>query len=292
MNTFALAVTVLSCFQQQEPTPAYRFQKDEVQTYEVKGELAVSLKGSHKDLIAKGDDAPLRMTYVATFENVVLEADATKVAKLARRVRTLKADGQFRGESFKVDYDVSRPEAKRFAVAEGFGDMVQFFSHWCLHPADLRVNEVGNVVLPHEELNQLIVKAGIMYWPAKPDQATWVSRERMAVPLLHHKIKLDFHNTFKRTEVRGDRKFMIVEAKPEIAGVELPDERAKKEIDNAEPEFKASGNATTEIDLTNGRMTSLKLNVRIDLSGHAQVSDGSKGDLRGAAVFTETHKLK
>src|SRR5688500_14528006 len=134
-------------------------------------------------------------------------------------------------------------------VAEGHGPLVRFFTLWCTHPTDLRVDAVGNVVMPDEELNRLIVKAGVMYWPAKPDKATWVSKEKIAVPLLHHKIKLDFHNAFKRTEVRGERKIMIVEAKPEIAGVETPDERVPREI-TAEPTFKASGAARAEIDLT------------------------------------------
>jgi hypothetical protein len=288
----SLALAVVLAAVPQENAAAYKFVKNEVQVYEVKGELAVSLKGSHKDLLEKGDDAPLRMTYAAEFENVVLAADANRVASLARRVRTLKAEGRFRKQPFRVEYDLSRPEDRRFAAAEGHSDLVRFFSLWCTQPQELKVDEVGNVVMPHDELNRLIVKAGIMYWPAKPDQAAWVSRERMAVPLLHHKIKLDFHNAYKRTETRGDRRIMIVEAKPTIAGTEPPDEGAPKEIADAEPEFKASGSATTEIDLTRGRMTLLKLNVRIEISGHAQVSDGSKGDLRGEAVFTETHRLK
>lgn len=287
----ALAFAVLA-FAPQEKTDTYRFQKDEVQVYEVKGELAVSLKGTHPALLDKGDDAPLRMKYAAVFENVVLEADAKSVARLARRVRTLVADGRFRGETFRVDYDAARPEAARFAAAEGHRDLVQFFSLWCTEPMPLEVDAVGNVRLPNEDLNRLIIKAGVMYWPAKPDQAAWISKEKMAVPLLHHKIKLDFHNTYKRTEEREGRKIMFVEAKPSITGVEAPDVRAPKEIESAEPEFKATGDAKTEIDLTRGRMTSLKLNVRIEFEGQADVPGVGKGALRGAAVFTETHKLK
>jgi len=130
MKLLALAFAVAMAPQDPpaEKPPTYRFTKDEIQKYEVAGTLTLSLKGSHADFIEKGNDMPLKVEYRALFENVVVAPPEPGLpAKMERRVKTLKASGEFKGEAFKVEYDREKPEGKRFASDEGHVDMSRFF---------------------------------------------------------------------------------------------------------------------------------------------------------------------
>ena len=90
----------------QEKVSIYAFPKDEKQPYEVIGEMKISLAGSHKDFIVKGNDVPLKLEYRALFENAVLEPGSTeKPTSLQRTAKKLKVIGEFKGEALKVDYD-------------------------------------------------------------------------------------------------------------------------------------------------------------------------------------------
>lgn len=276
----------------QEKESIYAFPKDETQPYEVAGELKVSFKGSHADFLEKGNDAPLKLEYRALFENAVIEPAKDGMAtRLERRVKTLKVQGEFKGEAIKIDYDAKRPQEKRFSTADGQYQMVEFFTRWCTNPSQFNVDGLGKVSLPDENLNRLVVKAGMLYWTVKPDAMKWDTKEKIAVPLLHHKIGLIFHNSFVKTETRGERKFMVIDAKAEIAETEGPEEQAPREV-TADPAFKASGGVKVEIDLTKGRLHSVRINVKIEFNGEAPVSDGSKGALRGEVTFVESQVYK
>ena len=136
-----------------------------------------------------------------------------------------------------------------------------------------------------------MVKAGAMYWPVKADELKWVSRERIAVPLLHHKIDLDMQNAFGKTLSKDGRKIMSIDAKPQVAGSEAPPPEFAGVLQE-DVKFSATGDAKIEIDLTNGRLYSTKVNFKIAVTGSGQVSDGSTGAFKGEAVFVETQTLK
>ena len=287
----ALALVALAATPQEKES-VYSFPKDEVQPYEVTGELKVSFKGSHKDFLEKGNETPLKLDYRALFENAVVSPPGEGMpAKLERRVKTLKVLGEFKGETLKVDYDAKRPEEKRFSEAEGFFQLVELFRGWCANPWPFSVSAQGKVTPEVAALNRLLLKAGMMYWEVKPDATQWDVKEKIAVPLLHHKIGLVFHNSFVKTETRDSRKFMIIEAKAEIAETEAPEEQAPREI-TVEPTFKAAGGAKVEIDLTKGRLHSLKINVKIEFNGEAPVAGGGTGAVRGDVTFVESQAYK
>ena len=275
----------------QDPQPVYKFLKDEVQKYEVVGELRLSLKGSHPDLIEKGIEVPLRADYRGVFENAVKETGGR--AKLERKVRSLKVTGDYKGEAFRIDFDRDRPKDKQFSAREGPHDILQFFGSWCQDDLRFTVDGDGTVELGEHDkvINLLVVKAGMMYWPAKTDATTWVSRERLAVPLLHHKILLDFQNKFDKTFQRGNRTFMKLEPKTDIAGSEPPPPELDVPI-RGDFTFKASGNGLAEIDLTRGRLINLKLDVAVHITGTAPVAGGKKGDFRGEVTYKETQQYK
>ena len=156
----------------------------------------------------------------------------------------------------------------------------------------VKVEALGKVIPIDERLNRLMVKAGMMYWEVKPDAVTWDTTERIAVPLLHHKISLVFHNKYIKTEIREGRKMMVIESKAEMDKSEDPEPDSPREIQSIEPKFKAGGGAKIEIDLTKGRLHSLRLNVKIEFSGEAPVSDGAKGHLQGEVTISESQVYK
>ncbi|HEU4339646.1 MAG TPA: hypothetical protein VFS19_06220 [Planctomycetota bacterium] len=287
----ALALIALAAAPQ-EPVSIYAFPPNEKQPYEVIGEMRISLAGSHKDFIEKGNEVPLKVEYRALFENVVVvPGDKEKPTALHRKVKKLTVTGEYKGEALKVDYDPGRSAEKQF-IAQGQGDLVEFFRLWCATPAEFKCSALGKVQWADERLDRLMIKAGMMYWQVQHDTVTWDTTERIAVPLLHHKISVVFHNKFVKTETEGSRKLMIIEAKPEIAAAEAPGADEPKEIESIEPTFKAGGSAKAQIDLTQGRLHSLRLNLKIEFSGHAPVSDGAKGTLRGEVNFTESQVYK
>jgi hypothetical protein len=292
LTALALALAALAAAPQ-DKEKIYTFPKNDVQPYEVAGELKVSFKGSHADFLEKGNDMPLKLDYRALFENVVIDPSVDgRSTRLERRVKTLKVNGEYKGDPLKVDYDAKRAEDKRFSESAGQGQLVEFFSIWCTNPSHFFVSALGKVGMEVEALNRLLVKAGMMYWEVKPDALTWDTKEKIAIPMLHNKIGLVFHNSFVRIENREGRKIMLIEAKAEISETEPPEEQAPREVKVVEPTFTASGGAKVEIDLANGRLQSLKLSVRIAFSGEGEVSNGGKGAVRGEATFTESQVYK
>jgi hypothetical protein len=283
----ALALAALAPAPQEQKS-LYAFPKDEVQRYEVDGDLKISLAGSHADLILDGNATPLRLEYKALFENVVVQApEPGGTAKLQRRVKWLKASGTLKGEEIKIDFDADREEAKRFKEAKGETQMVNWLKGWCLDPPTFEVEAHGKVLY---NPNQLVNKAGMMYWQVKPDAVAWTTHEKIAVPLFHNKILLNFQNSAKTFE-RGGKKFLKITGKPEMAGSEAPPEGLVAEA-TGEITFKASGKADVEIDLAKGCMTSMKLEVRVELSGTAQIANGKPGPLAGSVTLTETQTLR
>ena len=275
----------------QEKAGVYAFPKDEIQRYEVVGTLQISLKGSHVALVKDGHEMPLKVQYNALFENVVLRpGSATDVATIERRVKWLKVNGEYMGEKLKIDYDAGRPEATRFKSEEGEANLVDFFRSWVTRPLQVTVNEVGQVKLSDSALDRMVIKAGLMYRPIKPDAAKWVTPEKLAVPIFHHKIKIDFHMSPVKTVLRGGRKFMEMAGEAKFAGSEPPPAEIPAEFP-ADLEFKATGLAEAELDLTNGRMSKLSTDVRVTITGEAPVP-GGKGDLKGEVTFLETQTLK
>ena len=77
----------------------------------------------------------------------------------------------------------------------------------------------------------------------------------------------------------------------ELEGAEPPPPEMVPEA-SGELEFKVSGDAAAEIDLTNGKLQYTNLKLRIDLSGTAQVASGKSGKLAGSVTLTEKQKLK
>ena len=278
---------------QEKPTAPYKFTKDEVSKYEVVGELRISLAGSHKDFIKDGNQEPIKMSYKAQFENVVLAVNPTDgVAGMERRVRTLTAEGMVQGNPFKYAFDRAKDLGKPAGANEGPDTVAGLFRTWCTEPLKFAVSADGKYACSTPNYDQLVNKAGAMYWFVGTEAKPWLTEERIAAPLLHNKVIIEFKNEFTRTKMDGSRKLIVIGATPRVKGSEEPPPQAPR-IAEGPVEFTVTGGKNeVQFDMTNHRLQSVNLDLKIRLSGKGPVADGSLGDIKGEVTFTESQKYK
>ncbi len=277
---------------QEKPSP-YKFVKDEATKYDVVGDLRISLKGSHSDFIVGGIEEPVKMSYRAQFENVVLEvSQADGAARLQRRVRTLSAQGMVQGVPFTFDWDHVKDKGRPARPDEGPETVKGLFRTWCTEPLQFTVSGEGKYATTTLNYDQLVNKAGVMYWIVGTEAKPWLTEEKIAAPLLHHKVIIEFKNEHTKTVTADGKKLMVIRATPSVKGSLEPPPEVPPIADGA-VEFKVTGDKNqVEFDTTNRRLHSVNLDLKIRLSGKGQVSDGSKGDIRGEVTFTESQKYK
>ena len=280
---------------QEKPTAPYKFTKDEVSKYEVVGELRISLKGSHKDFIKGGNEEPIKMNYKAQFENIVLEVNPTDgQAKMERRVRTLTAEGMVEGMPFKYAWDRAKDAGKPAGANEGPDRVEGLFRKWCVEPLQFTVSSEGkfNCSNPDDDQNQMVLKAGAMYWIVGTDAKPWLTEEKIAAPLLHNKVIIEFKNEFAKTRMDGKKKLMVIGATPSVKGA-LPPPPGVGPIAAGPIVFTVTGGKNeVQFDTTNHRLHSVNLDLKIQVSGQGPVADGSLGDIKGEVTFTESQKYK
>ena len=286
---FALMAGVNPAGAQDKQAP-YKFTKGELAKYEVVGSLEISLKGSHAEFIPGGVEIPLKMYYKGTFENVVLEvAESDGSAQIERRVRSMTANGEYQGQAWKYEYD--REKDKNKAAPEA-GSMAGLFHEWCTAPLGFTIDGEGKYSNPtNPNYDRLVMRAGAMYWPVKADQKTWVTEEKIAVPVLHDKIAIEFKNDFTKSITRENRKLMVINTTPKVKGAEKVEEHRGNVTGDIV--FTVEGNGCmVEIDTTNRRLHSVKLDLAIKLTGKSPVSAGGEGDIKGQATFKESQVYK
>jgi len=276
----------------QENQPPYKFAKGETAKYEAAGDLQISLRGSHPDFIKEGNETPLKMAYRALFENVVLETEASDgTAQLERRVRTLAATGELNNTPFKVEWDRDKDGAKPISADARPGGMVDFFRGWHSRAWKFSIGPEGKFSSPETDCDRLVMKAGMMYWPAKSGEASWVSEEKIAVPVLHDKIIVEFKNTLVKTVTAGGRNLLVIKAKPSLKATE----KADPAIPGALPghfDVTVEGEGAIEMDATNRRLHSMKLRLTIRISGKSPVAAGGEGDVRAEVAYVEQQVYK
>lgn len=300
MNLIARGVALLlvaawgvpAAVAQEKPAP-YKFVKDEATKYDVVGDLRISLKGSHSDFIVGGIEEPIKMSYRAQFENVVLEVSAGDgSARLQRRVRTLSAQGMVQGVPFTFEWDHVKDKGRPARPDEGPATVKGLFRTWCTEPLQFTVSAEGKYNCGKPNHDQLANKAGVMYWVIGTEAKPWLTEEKIAAPHFHYKIIIEFKNEHTKTVSADGKKLMVIRATPSVKGsLEPPPEVPR--IAEGPLEFKVTGDKNqVEFDTTNRRLHSVNLDLKIRLSGMGQVSDGSKGDIRGEVTFTESQKYK
>jgi hypothetical protein len=284
-------VAAISAPQAEEKIPPYKFAKGDAAKYEVAGDLSISLKGSHKDLILGGIEEPIRMSYRAQFENVVLEVAEDGTANLERRVRTLTAEGMVSGNPFRFVWDRAKDQGKPAGPGEGPDTVPGLFRTWCTDPLRFSVSSAGKYSCRVENYDQLANKAGVMYWVVGLDGKPWLTEEKIAAPLLHDKVVIEFKNTAVKNFMVGGRKITQIDAKPSLKGTIAAPPGIPRPADGP-VEFTVAGEGNkVEWDATKRRLHSVKLDLTIKLSGKGTVADGGKGDLRGEVRFTESQKF-
>ncbi|HTF58202.1 MAG TPA: hypothetical protein VK661_13305 [Planctomycetota bacterium] len=276
---------------QEKQTP-YRFTKGETAKYEVTGALEISLRGSHPDFIKDGNETPLKMGYRALFENVVMETDGSNGgAQLERRARSVSATGVLYAAPFKYEWDREKDGNKPIDTDARPGGMIDLFRSWCTKAWKFGVDSEGKVSSPEDDCDRLLMKAGMMYWPVKQGEASWVSEDKIAVPVLHDKIIMEFKNEPARNVTRDGRKLVAIKATPKFKKLE----KANPAIPGALPgdfEVTVAGEGTIEMDTTNRRLHSVKLRLTIRVSGKSPIPAGGDGDVRAEAVFVESQTYK
>lgn len=277
---------------QEKPAP-YKFTKDEVTKYEVEGELRISLKGSHADFIAGGIEEPIKMNYRARFENVVTDVNPTDgSARMERRVRTLSAEGMVQGMPFTFLWDRAKDLGKPAGANEGPATVPGLFRKWCTSPLEFTVSAEGKYACTTPNYDQLVNKAGAMYWIIGTEAKPWLTEEKIAAPLLHNKIIIEFKNVFTKSSTVNGQTLMVIGATPSLKGTQPPPPEAPRFADGP-IEFTVTGDQNqVAFDTTNRRLHSVKLNLKIRLSGQGTVSDGSKGDIKGEVSFSESQTCK
>jgi len=272
----------------QEKQAPYKFTKGEVVKYDVVGSLQISLKGSHADFVPGGIETPVKMSYAGLFENAVLEvAESDGSARMERRVRTLSAKGEFQGAAFKFDWDREKDKDKPADPASGPGTIAGLFRSWCTEPLAFTVDAVGNYSCSKDNYDQLVNRAGVLYWPIKPDAKSWPSEVKIAAPLLHDKVIIELKNEFVKTLTRSNRRLMAIAVTPKYKRSEKPPEGIPKIIPG-DITFTVAGEGAVEFDTTHQRLHSVNLNLTIKLSGKGPVSGGADGDLRGEVTYSES----
>jgi hypothetical protein len=277
---------------QEKSAAPYKFTKDEVSKYDVVGELRISLKGSHAEFIPGGHEEAIVMSYRAQFENVVLEVSADGSARMERRVKTLTAEGMVSGNPFKYAWDRAKDLGRRAGANESPDRVEGLFWTWCSEPLQFTVGADGKYACSKENYDQLVNKAGAMYWFMGTEAKPWVTEEKIAAPILHNKLVIEFKNAFTKSATAGGKKIMFIGATPSAKGTIDPPAGVPRVADGPIEFTVTGGKNEVQFDTTNHRLQSVKLDLSIKLTGKGQVSDGSKGPIRGEVTFTESQVYK
>ncbi|HEY3226987.1 MAG TPA: hypothetical protein VGK61_08350 [Planctomycetota bacterium] len=276
----------------QETQKPYKFTKGQILRCEVVGDLQISLRGSHPDFIKGGNETPLKMGYRALFENVVTETGGSgETADLERRVRTLSATGELDSTPFKFEWDREKDGDKAVSTDARPGGMVDLFRSWCTRAWRFRVDADGNFSSPEPDCDRLLMKAGMMTWPIKSGETAWLTEEKIAVPVLHDKVIMEFKNQLVRTDTGAGRKLLVIKATPRLKKTE----KADPAIPGALPgefEVTVGGDGAVEMDTTNRRLHVVKLRLTIRVAGKSPVAAGGEGDVRAEVVFVENQIYK
>lgn len=264
----------------------YRFTKGEVLKYEVTSNLSISMRGSHSAFLVNGNENPLSWTVNGLFENTVLDVNAADgAATLERKVRTVDSHGNWNDEKFKLSWnrekDKTAPEDGKYP-----GLMDKFIVGMIANPVQYGVDVEGKTSLQFSEMNRLVMRRGMMTWPLK-DEASWVTVEEIAVPVLHDKIKVEFKNTVIQDATRTGFKVRVVRAPASLKGADKTPGFGYEGVT-----FTVAGQAQAEFDMTNGRLHKLEIDLTLRLSGKGPVPEGGDGDIKGVVTYKETQVYK
>lgn len=267
----------------------YRFRKGEVLKYEVKSDLDISMKGSDPDFLPGGVEAPLDWKVNGLFQNTVTEVGETDgVATLERKVLQVTSSGQFQGGKFKCEWDSAKDKEK---LPADTGLMDSFVISMIQNPVTYQVDPEGKTILQFAEMNRLVMRRGMMSWLIKENTMEWVTTEQIAVPVLHDKITLEFKNKVSKDETRTGRRVRVIQATIALKEGKKEEGQRPPEV-QGDVDFTASGTAKAEFDLTNGKLYSLAIDLKINLSGKAPKAGGGTGDIKGKVTYTESQVLK
>jgi hypothetical protein len=265
----------------------YKFRKGDVLKYEVTSTLEASQVGTHPSFLTNGNDHPLSWSVSGLFENKVLEVnEADGTAQLERSVKSIASSGHVQDEKFKYSWDEAKDKTKP-DENKLVSLMDRFVASMIANPTKYSVDAEGKTTMQYSEMGRLVMRRGMMYWPIRPSEMSWMSTEEIALPVLHDKIKLEFKNTVTQDATRTGYKARIITAPVSLKSAEKTPGFG---FDNLT--FNVSGQAKAEFDMTNGRLAKLELDLRVQFSGKAQVGDGGEGDIKGVATYKETQVYK
>ena len=282
----ALALSILSACASRATAPepirtGYLFKRGDVLRFQVESRLAVDMSGTHPLFLVAGNTNPLTWKVAGEFENVVLDIESDGWALLERRVREIKSAGEWNGVPFGLTWSCERDKTVP-EFDEMKSDMNQYVAQWILSPLRGRVDDRGNSLMATPEHRRLVMRQGMMYWPIHVDQPRWITSEEIAVPILHHKLRVTF-----RSSVVEDSGGIL-----RIAAVALLSPANEGTVVNAkDPTFAVSGGAKAEFDFASGRLKSLEVDLQIRFAGKATLLGGGEGDLQGVVTYREVQRL-
>lgn len=287
----ALAILASPAAAQDKPKDEakYKFKKGDVLKFEVTSSLDIEQAGTHADLLIQGNTNPLTWNVNGVFENVVLEVAEDGVATIERRVRSIESTGHVQNVDVleKLKFSWSRDKDKTPPDPAGFNSLMdKFVADMIANPVKFSVDTEGNTRIAEEHMKRLVMRRGMMYWPVKPDEASWTSTEAIALPVLHDKIKLEFKNQVTGDAGRTGFKARLINAPCSLKGSEAGG------FHQAELSFTVGGVAKPEFDMTNGRLNKLDLTVTVKFSGKSAVAGGGQGDVKGTATYKEIQTYK
>ncbi|HKS17538.1 MAG TPA: hypothetical protein VJU16_09520 [Planctomycetota bacterium] len=265
----------------------YKFHKGDVLKYDVTSTLEATQVGTHPSFLTNGNDRPLSWTVNGSFENKVIEVnEADGTAQLERHVKSISSSGHVQDEKFKYSWseekDKTKPDENKLTSL-----MDRYIANMIVNPAKYSVDAEGKATFQYPDMGRLVMRRGMMFWPIKPSEMSWMTGEEIALPVLHDKIKLEFKNTVTQDATRTGFKVRVITAPVSMKSAEKTPGFGFENLT-----FNVSGQAKAEFDMTNGRLYKLELNLRIQFSGKAQVADGGEGDIKGVATYTETQVYK
>lgn len=289
----ALAFAPTVTGQDSKSDAKYKFRKGDVLKYEVTSSLEASQVGTHPAFLQNGNDKPLSWTVNGTFENKVLEVnDGDGTAQLQRSVKSISSSGHVQDEKFKYSWseekDKGKPDESKVTNL-----MDRFIVSMICHPATYSVDTEGkadNFLVegnPAADLKRLVMRRGMMTWPVRPNEMSWVTIDEIALPVLHDKIKIEFKNTVTQDASGGGAKIRKI-----TAAASLKEAHKTEGFGFEGLTFQVSGQAKAEFDMTNGRLHKLDIDLTIRFSGKGAVPDGGDGDIKGVATYKETQVYK
>jgi hypothetical protein len=281
----------LPAFAQEKPVQSlsYKFIKSDVLKYEVKSSLDISLKGSDPAFMPGGIDTPLAWDVSGVFENVVLEVNsADGTGTLERRVRSIQSSGNWNEEKFKMAWDREKDKGKK---REDFPPSLMNDFIWSTieNPVKYTVDAEGKYTPADPNCDRLVMRRGMMVWPFKAGETAWTTQEKIAVPVLHDKITLEFKNTLVKETTRDGRRLRVIRATASVK--EANEEKGQRPMEG-KIEFTASGDSVIEFDTTNGRIHTVNIDLTIRLSGKGPVPSGGDGDIKGTVTYKENQVFK